>query len=52
MLRLWFKDGSYLICNDSELHWYEMDPELDHVEISIEEEGEFYREENGKFVRV
>lgn len=32
MIRLWFKDGTYMDVTAYEAQCYEMDPELDHSE--------------------
>lgn len=42
MIRLWFKDGSYMDIPQHELEYYEMDPNLDRVEYPI------VLQENGK----
>lgn len=47
MLRLWFKDGTYIDVVTTEFYWFEMDPEFDRVEI-LEEEP--LRYENGHAV--
>ena len=50
MIRLWFKDGTFMIVPTDEAHWYETQPDWDRSEdimLGDEEEREYMREENG-----
>ncbi len=47
MIRLWFKDMTYMDIHPDDLHFWEMDPNLSHVEYTLLIQGHM---ENGHYV--